>query len=121
MPIDTSNLIAEVLELKRRLRNLEEILQTMIPKGGGTPSIHGGVDADGRVYAWDTFFQGGKSTREEYQVEKLCLRLGSDGAHARDRVDKTGPIGMSIGVSGEAISHYDYIPQGVTVVLEEDS
>jgi hypothetical protein len=110
---------AEIIELKRRILVLEQALATAIPKGGQTPTLQQGVDCGGAVYPWSTFFAGGNSTREGYQVEKVCMRIGQNLAHARDVLDQTGPIGMSIGVSGEAISHYDFIPAAQTVTIPE--
>jgi len=106
---------AEIIELKRRILVLEQALATAIPKGGQTPTLQQGVDCGGAVYPWSTFFAGGNSTREEYQVEKVCMRVGDAYAHGRDVLDQTAPLGLAIGVSGRFLSLVDTLPAGQTV------
>lgn len=97
----------EIKALRQRIKDLEELITLMPTKGGETPSLGQGVDCNGMIVPWGTFFTGGQSIYTGETVEKIVMAVGVNGAHGKDVTDHTGPIGMVLGNNGEFISKYD--------------
>lgn len=101
--------------LERAVSDLKTQLTMSQNRGGIYTGIHHGIACEGGVFPLSSFFISGQLALNPQN--KIMMELGTDAAWAQDQTGDSGPIGMSIGIGGEAISHYDYIPQGMTVTI----
>jgi len=102
-----SKMANDIKALRQRIHELEELITLMPTKAGETPSLAQGVDCNGMIVPWGTFFTGGQSIHDGMTVEKIVMLVGAEGAHGKDVTDRTGPIGMVLGNNGEFVSKYD--------------
>lgn len=99
--------------LEREVRDLKTIIATLRMRGGVYANLHQGIDCEGAVMPYSTFFASGMLANEP--IQKIVMELGDNHAYAMDQTGARGPVGMAIGVSGYAISFVDALPAGVTV------